>query len=61
MRLRPMTEEEMRRKAERLSTTGKMPSLEQLCEAVLEARKTYTNKIRRARREAREQVVRKSN
>jgi len=58
--MRPMNEQQLRKEAERLIKTGKMPSLEQLCKAVLETRITYANKIRRARREAREAVSRKS-
>lgn len=46
------TEEQMRREVERLIKRGKMPTLEELCAAVLEARKKYTLKIRRAQREA---------
>lgn len=48
-----LNEKELRREAERLIKAGKMPSLEELCAAVLEARKKYANQIRRARREAR--------
>ncbi len=59
--MRRMTEQKLRKKAERLIRTGKMPSLEQLCEAVLETRMIYANKIRRARRQGREAVSRKSN
>ena len=59
--MRGMTEQKLRKEAERLIRTGKMPSLEKLCEAVLETRMIYANKIRRARREAREAVSRKSN
>ena len=53
--MRPMNEQQLRKEVERLIKTGKMPSLEKLCEAVLEARMKYTVKIRRARREAPEQ------
>ena len=45
----------MREEAERLIKTGKVPTLEQLCAAVIEARKAYAVKIRRARPEAREE------
>jgi len=45
-----MNEQQLRKEA-----AGKMPSLEEMCQAVLEARKKYAVKIRRARREAREQ------
>ena len=41
--------------AERLLKAEKMPSLEKLCEAVLQTRIKYAVKIRRARREVREQ------
>ena len=44
----------MKREAERLIHEGKMPTLEQLCAAVIEARKRYAVKIRSARREAQE-------
>jgi hypothetical protein len=50
-----MIEQQLRKEAERLIKTGKMPSLEKLCGAVLEARKKYAVRIRRARREAQEQ------
>jgi hypothetical protein len=50
-----MTEEQMRREVERLIKTGKMPTLEELSAAVLEARKKYAPQIRRARREAAEE------
>jgi len=49
-----MSEELMRREAERLIKAGKMPTLQELSAAVLEARKIYANKIRGARRVARE-------
>jgi hypothetical protein len=53
--MRPMSEEQLPKEAERLIRTGKMPSSEKLCEAVLETRMKYAVKIRRARREAQEQ------
>jgi len=53
----PMTEEQMRWEVERLIKTRKMPTLEELSAAVLEARKKYANKIRRARRENREDTA----
>ena len=46
-----LTQERLQREAERLIKSGKMPSLEDVCAAVLEARKKYSNQIRRARRE----------
>jgi len=53
--MRPMNEQQLRKEAERLIKTGKMPSLEKLREAVLETRGKSAVKIRRARREAQEQ------
>jgi hypothetical protein len=53
----PLSEHELRAEAERLVRSGKMPSLSELSQAVLESRKTYTVNIRRARREAREKKV----
>jgi hypothetical protein len=46
-----VTEEQMRKEAQRLIDVGKMPTLQALSAAVLEARKLYANQIRRARRE----------
>lgn len=54
-------ERALQREAERLIKSGKMPTLDELCAAVLEARTKYANQIRRARREAHEAVSRKSN
>jgi hypothetical protein len=48
-----MTEEQLRREAQKLIAAGKMPTLEELCRVVLESRMKYTLKIRRARREGR--------
>jgi hypothetical protein len=48
-----LCEEELQREAERLIRTGQMPMLDELCAAVLEARKKYAIQIRRARRETR--------
>ena len=48
----PLSESELRAEAERLVRSGKMPSLAELSQAVLSSRKSYTTKIRRARREA---------
>ena len=47
----------MRREVERLIRTCKMPTLEELSAAVLEARKKYENKIRRACRENQEDTA----
>jgi hypothetical protein len=54
-------ESALRREAARLIREGKMPSLETLCEAIVETRTKYANKIRRARRDARENVAAKIN
>jgi hypothetical protein len=45
------TDERMRREIQRLMKAGKMPTLDQLSAAVLEARRKLANKIRRAQRE----------
>jgi hypothetical protein len=50
-------ERALQREAERLIKSGKMPTLDELCAAVLDSRKKYATKIRRARREARHKVV----
>jgi hypothetical protein len=52
-----VTEQQLRKRAEKLLREGRMPSLAELSQTVLEARKKYGLKIRRARREAREVVV----
>ena len=49
-----MTEQQLRKRAEKLIREGKMPTLSELTAAILETRKVYANKIRRARREAKE-------
>jgi hypothetical protein len=49
--MKQMTEAQLRREAKKLIASGRMPSLEELCRAVLESRMKYTLKIRRARRE----------
>jgi len=46
----------LQREAERLIKLGKMPTLDELCSAVLISRKKYATKIRRARREAQHNV-----
>ena len=53
----PLSERELRAEAERLLRSGKMPSLAELSQAVLESRKKYATKIRRARREAQREIV----
>lgn len=53
----PLSEEAMRRQLAKLVEEGKLPSLGDLCAAVLESRKKYANRIRRARREARQKVA----
>jgi vacuolar-type H+-ATPase subunit H len=55
--VKKLTEKQLQHEAEKLIREGRMPSLETLCTAVLEARKKYANQIRRARREARKEVV----
>ena len=55
--MKKLTEKQLQHEAEKLIREGRMPSLETLCTAVLEARKKYANQIRRARREARKEVV----
>jgi hypothetical protein len=57
----PLPEPALQRKVERLIREGEMPSLEDVCAAILETRKEFANKIRRARREAREKVAVKVN
>ena len=47
-------EDKLRQRAAKLIATGKMPTLQELAFAILEARKVYANQIRRARREAKE-------
>lgn len=44
-------EKKMRRLAAKLLREGRMPSISELAAAILEVRKAYANKIRRARRE----------
>jgi hypothetical protein len=51
--MKTMTEEQLRREAQKLIAAGKMPTLEELCRVVLESRMKYANQIRRARREGR--------
>jgi hypothetical protein len=46
----PLSPEALRRQLKKLVKEGKLPSLEELSAAVLESRKKYANKIRRARR-----------
>jgi|HubBroStandDraft_2_1064218.scaffolds.fasta_scaffold00513_14 hypothetical protein len=53
----PLSEGELRAEAERLVRDGRMPSLADLSQAVLESRKVYAIKIRRARREARRKIA----
>ena len=51
------TRKQLQREAARLVESGKMPTLAEVCAAVLHARKKYANQIRRARRQAREKVA----
>jgi hypothetical protein len=55
--VKKLTEKQLQREAAKLIREGRMPSLETLCEAILETRKKYRLKILRARREARKEVV----
>jgi len=50
-------ERALQREVERLIKSGKMPTFDELCAAVLESRKNYANQIRRARREALRETV----
>jgi hypothetical protein len=50
-------ERAFQREAERLIKSGKMPTLDEVRAAVLEARKKYGNRIRRTRREVRQTVA----
>jgi len=52
-----LSEPELRAEAERLLREGRMPSLEELSAAVLETRKKFAVKIRRARREHAERTT----
>jgi hypothetical protein len=53
----PLYEPALQRKVERLIREGKMPSLEDVCAAILETRRDFATKIRRARREARGKIA----
>lgn len=52
----PLSEEAMRRQLAKLVEEGKLPSLEDFCAAVLETRKRFAPRIRRARREYRAKI-----
>ena len=49
------------RQIARLKAAGKMPTLSELTQAILQTRTEYAAKIRRARREARENIAVKIN
>jgi hypothetical protein len=51
-----LSEHELRHEAEGLVRGRKMVSLETLCEAILETRKEYANRIRREKREHRAKI-----
>ena len=53
----PLSEDAMRRQLKKLVKEGKLPSLEDLCAAVLESRQKYRLKILRAKREAERKVA----
>ena len=55
--MKNLNPEQLQREVERLIKAGKMPTLDELCAAVLETRKMYVNQIRQARREARQKVA----
>jgi hypothetical protein len=55
--MKKLTRKQLQRETERLIREGRMPSLETLCETILEMRKEYRLEILRARREARKEVV----
>jgi hypothetical protein len=46
-----MSEQQMKREVEKLIRENRLPSLQELTQAILKARMKYANKIRRARRE----------
>ncbi len=52
-----LAERQLRAEAEKLVRSGRMPSIDELAQAVLISRKAYRLKILRARREAREKKV----
>jgi hypothetical protein len=45
------------REIAQLKRERRMPTLDEVCRAIVEARREYANKLRRARREAREKEV----
>jgi len=53
----PLSEDAIRRQLKKLVKEGTLPSLEDLCAAVLESRRKYRLKILRARREAGRKVA----
>jgi hypothetical protein len=52
-----LNEKELAKEAARLLKAGRMPSPEELGRVMVEIRREYANKIRRARREGRKGVV----
>ena len=55
--VKPLSERELRAEAESLLRNGEMPSFLELAQAALQARQKYSNRIRRARREAERKVA----
>jgi len=55
--IRQLSKHELHDTVRRLQEEGLMPSLEELSEAVRQARVRFANEIRRARRDAREKVA----
>jgi hypothetical protein len=51
-KLTPSDVRRLRREAERLIAAGEMPTLDQVLEALFEARQKYANQIRAARKES---------
>jgi len=56
-RIRQLSQHELRIEAERLVRNGKMPSLDELCRAIAEARIKCGPRLRKARREAKLKVA----
>ena len=55
--VKPLSAEALRRRLKKMVEEGALPSLEDLCAAVLESRQKYRLKILRARREAERKVA----
>ena len=55
--VKPLSPEALRRQLKKMVEEGTLPSLEDLCAAVLESRRKYRLKILRAKREAERKVA----